>query len=90
MEIIWNADKAKSNIARHGVSFEEAQSVLRDPFALTREDEDAIGEQRFLTLGMSDSGQILNVVYTYRDSLIRLISAWKANAIQRRRYENRC
>jgi uncharacterized DUF497 family protein len=88
MKILWDAAKAKSNLDKHGVRFENTRRVLSDPFALTREDSDAAGEQRFVTLGMGGAGQILVVVYTYRDPLIRLISAWKANAAQRRRYES--
>ncbi|MEK6576344.1 MAG: BrnT family toxin [Nitrospirota bacterium] len=88
MEILWDHKKAATNIRNHeGVTFEEAESVLFDPFALTREDNDAEGEQRFVTLGMGGKGRILVVVFTYREETIRLISAWKANEPQRRRYE---
>jgi uncharacterized DUF497 family protein len=88
MKIVWDTAKAASNPQIHeGVTFEDAQHVLYDPFALTREDEDAQKEQRFVTLGMGGRGRILVVVYTYRDETIRLISAWKANEPQRRRYE---
>jgi uncharacterized DUF497 family protein len=88
MEIIWDPDKAAANLKLHqGVTFDEAKAVLFDPFALTREDDDARGEQRFVTLGMGGKGRILVVVYTYRKETIRVISAWKANAKQRRRYE---
>jgi uncharacterized DUF497 family protein len=45
-------------------------------------------EQRFVTLGMGGKGRILVVVYTYQEDTIRLISAWKANEPQRRRYES--
>ena len=63
-------------------------TVLEDDFALTREDSDARDEQRFVTLGMSSVGNLLVVVYTYREpDVIRLISAWKANKPQRSRYE---
>ncbi len=62
--------------------------MLSDDFALTREDPDALGEQRFVTLGLSDSGNLLVVVYTYRQpDLLRVISAWKANHRQRLKYE---
>lgn len=89
MNITWDPKKAAANSKNHaGVTFEEAQHVLFDPFALTREDDDAQGEQRFVTLGMDGKGRILVVVYTYRAETIRLISAWKANESQRRRYEN--
>ena len=62
--------------------------MLEDDFALTREDPDAQGEQRFVTLGLSSFGNLLVVVYTYREpDVIRLISAWKANKRQRVQYE---
>jgi len=88
MEIVWDSKKAAANPKNHdGVTFQEAQHVLLDPFALTREDFDAEGEQRFVTLGIGSKGRILVVVYTYINSTIRIISAWKANEQQRRRYE---
>lgn len=88
MEIVWDPDKAVANPKNHeGVTFEEAKLVLFDPFALTREDDDAQGEQRFVTLGLGGKGRILVVAYTYRKKTIRLISAWKVNEPQRRRYE---
>ena len=88
MEIVWDLDKAADNPKRHeGVTFEEAKQVLLDPFALTHEDHHAENEQRFVTLGMGAGGRILVVVYTYREETIRLISAWRANEPQRRRYE---
>jgi uncharacterized DUF497 family protein len=87
MQYEWDPAKAEANLATHGVSFTEAVTVLEDDFALTREDPDSAGEQRFVTLGMS-SGANLLVVYTYREpDVIRLISAWRANRRQRVRYE---
>jgi hypothetical protein len=72
-----------------GVGFAEAVAVLGDEFALTREDPDSEGEQRFVTLGANAEGQLLVVVYTYRDpDVTRLISAWKANKTQRTQYES--
>lgn len=88
MKVVWDARKAATSAKFHGVTFEEAQSVLLDPFALTREDDDAQGEQRFVTLGVGERSRVLVVVFTYRAATIRLISAWKANEAQRRRYEN--
>ena len=89
MKITWDSKKAVANPKNHdGVTFEEAQNVLLDPFALTREDSDSVDEQRFISLGMGSKGRILMVVYTYRDETIRFISAWKANEPQRRRYES--
>ena len=63
-------------------------TVLEDDLALTREDPDAVDEQRFVTLGMSGLGNLLVVVHTYRDpDIVRIISAWKANRRQRSLYE---
>lgn len=89
MEIEFDPDKAKQNPLRHeSVTFEEAKAVLLDPYALTREDNDIAEEQRFVSLGMGAKNRILVVVWTLRGDCIRLISAWKANQPQRRRYEN--
>ena len=88
MEIEFDPEKAALNPLNHeGVTFEEAASVLLDPYALTREDTDATGEARFATLGMGGRGRILVVVWTLRGDSPRLISAWKANKPQRSRYE---
>ena len=88
MEIEYDADKAAANPLNHdGVTFEEAKPVLLDPYALTREDIGAGGEQRFISLGMGGKGRILIVVWTLRGDCVRLISAWKANQPQKKRYE---
>jgi uncharacterized protein len=88
----WDLTKARANMLAHGVSFAEAATVLEDDFALTRNDPDALDEQRFVSLGLSDFGKLLVVVFTYREpDTIRVISAWKANRRQRRQYEKgRC
>lgn len=83
----WDPSKASANRRVHGVSFAEAATVLEDDQALTREDPDAIGEQRFVTLGLSGFGNLLVVVYAYRrPHVVRLISAWKASKRQRSQY----
>lgn len=69
------------------MTFAEAQAVWLDPYALTRDDPHAEGEPRFVTLGMGAQGRILIVVWTLRGERIRLMSSWKANQPQRRRYE---
>ena len=70
------------------MSFAEAATVLEDDFALTRDDPVAGEEPRFVTLGLSSLGNLLVVVYTYREpDVIRVISAWKANNRQRALYE---
>ena len=62
--------------------------MWEDAFALTREDPDAVGEQRFVKLGLSDQANLLVVVYAYREpDIIRMLSAWRANKRQRGVYE---
>ncbi|NOT18262.1 MAG: BrnT family toxin [Sulfuriferula sp.] len=88
MNIEFDPDKAAANPLRHdGVTFAEAKPVLLDPYALTKEDIEAQGEARFVTLGMGAKGRILVVVWTVRGDNVRLISAWKANQPQKVRYE---
>ena len=88
VEIDWDPRKAEANVREHGVLFAEAATVLTDDYALTREDQDSIGEQRFVSLGMSSTGALLVVVYTHREpDIYRLISSWKANKPQRSLYE---
>ena len=88
IRIDWDPAKAEANLLAHGVRFSEAATVLSDDFALTREDPDAVGEQRFVTLGMSATGVLVVVVYTHREpDIYRIISAWKAGKPQRRQYE---
>ena len=88
VDIDWDARKAEANLREHGVSFAEAATVLTDDYALTREDQDSVGEQRFVSLGMSATGTLLVVVFTHREpNIYRLISSWKANKPQRKQYE---
>ncbi len=88
MRFSWDPPKAAANLRAHAVSFAEAVTVLEDDFALTREDPAAVGEARFVTLGLSNAGNLLVVVYAYHEpDVIRVISAWKANKPQRRHYE---
>ena len=88
MEIDYDPAKAAANPLNHdGVTFDEATAVLLDPCALTRKDTDA-DEPRYVTLGRGAKGTILVVGWTTRGDCIRLISAWKANPLQRRRYEH--
>ena len=87
MDITWNPKKAITNFQKHKVRFSDAESVLFDPMALTRADDDAKEEQRFLSVGMNAVHEILVVVYTYRGDGIRLISARRATPKERRLYE---
>jgi len=84
----WDSRKASANLRTHGVSFAEAVTVLEDDLALTCEDVGNGDEERFVTLGLSDAGNLLVVVYAYGETdIIRVISAWKANRRQKEQYE---
>lgn len=74
MEVYWDPAKARANLKKHGVRFSDAESVLFDPLALSFEDKDATGEQRFVTVGRNALGIVLVVVYSYREHSIRLVS----------------
>ena len=87
MDIEWDSNKARMNLQKHGVFFSDAEIVLFDPNALTREDTQSEGEQRFVTIGSGATGSILVVVYTYRGDNIRLISARFAIKREREKYE---
>lgn len=84
----WHERKAKLNLAKHGVSFEEATSVFFDTRSVTVDDPDhSQRENRFVTTGMSDRGRILTLVQVDRGDRIRLISARRATARERSSYE---
>ncbi len=87
MRIRWDPVKTESNLRKHKVRFSDAESVLFDPAAMTREDEGADEEQRFVTIGKDSLERTLVVVYTYRGEEIRMISARRATARERRCYE---
>lgn len=87
MRFEWNADKARLNLRKHGVSFEEASTVFYDELSATGEDPDSLGERRFITIGVSFAGRLLAVVHADRDDTVRIISARAAAAAERRIYE---
>lgn len=78
--------KARSNLRKHGVSFAHAEQALRDDMAVTLEDTDAHGEQRFVTLGMDALGRVLVVIHTLRGERTRVISARKASRGETEQY----
>ena len=86
----WDTAKAASNKKKHGVSFEEAQSVFYDEFAVRFLDEDnSVSEERFLMLGFSDEARLLIVCHCERDqgNIIRIISARKATKNESNYYQ---
>jgi uncharacterized DUF497 family protein len=85
----WDQKKAASNARKHGVEFDEASTVFGDPLALLMQDPDhAVGEERYVLLGMSIQRRLLVVAFAERPPRTRLISARKATRKERRRYEN--
>jgi uncharacterized DUF497 family protein len=84
----WDPAKAASNLAKHGVDFADAATVLDDEHALTIVDEVA-ADERYVTVGADARGRVLAVAYAWRGSRVRLISARKATRSERRQYEER-
>ena len=85
----WDEEKAKSNLAKHGISFDEAASVFDDPLFLTFADpEHSLQEQRFLIMGESARGRLLVISYTDCKDITRLISVRPATRKERKAYES--
>ena len=90
MDIIWDPIKAEANFKKHGVSFEEAATVIQSAMTVTVEDDSSPDEERFVTIGISIKLRTIMVVHTYRaDNEIRIISARKATKKERETYEER-
>ncbi len=93
-EFEWDDAKAESNLSKHGVDFTDAMSVLLDPLAMTRhDDEHGDDEERWVSVGRAANGQILLVVHTFSNTsensaLVRLISARQPTRRERVQYEN--
>ena len=76
----WDQNKARTNLAKHGVSFEEAATVFGDALSLTIPDPaHSQKEERYIILGSSHTGKLLVVVHTERGDSIRIISARRAS-----------
>jgi uncharacterized DUF497 family protein len=94
LDITWDPVKAQSNIAKHGVAFVQAATVLLDALALTVFDAaHSEFEERWFTLGMASEGKLLAVSHTYQHSGpihvgVRIISAREATKRERQQYEN--
>jgi uncharacterized DUF497 family protein len=84
----WDPNKAKTNLAKHRVSFEEATTIFRDGFSITIPDPlHSEMENPFVTIGSSHRGKLIVVVHTERGNNIRIISARPASRRERRSYE---
>ena len=88
LQFTWDPGKAAANFRKHGVSFEDASTVFRNPLAKVLPDPThSEREQRSLILGHSAGGRLLLVVFTERHDRIRIISAREASTRERRGYE---
>lgn len=87
MRFQYDPAKAAANLKKHGVSFADAEGVLRDPLALTVPDPDSEGESRFITVGIGSAGELLVVVYAERNNEYRIISARRPTRKERTSYE---
>jgi uncharacterized DUF497 family protein len=87
MRFEWDPEKARRNIAKHGVLFEDATTAFADPLSLTTFDPDhSEDEDRFLLLGATLAGRLMVVSHTHRGEWIRIISARIASRRERRTY----
>ncbi len=89
----WDENKAKSNLHKHKIGFDEAETVFIDPFVVTFFDDfHSLEEERFISIGISNVNRILLVVHTEVSKeadavLIKIISCRKATALERKIYE---
>jgi uncharacterized DUF497 family protein len=84
----WDPKKARLNIKRHGISFDEASTAFRDPLSKTIDDPlHSDDEERFVLIGQSLAGRLLVVVHTERGDRVRIISARLATNKERFKYE---
>jgi hypothetical protein len=84
----WDEAKARNNLRKHRVSFEEAVTVFDDTMSITRDDPDhSESEDRFLTFGLSSRGRLLVVCHTDRPDRVRIINARTADRQERSYYE---
>ncbi len=87
MSFEWDANKASANLTKHHVHFADAVAVFDDGAAITIRDEDSEDEERWITIGLDAFERLLVVVYTWRGTNIRLISARKASRRERADHE---
>jgi uncharacterized DUF497 family protein len=89
MQFEWDKEKAKKNLKKHKVSFEEAMTVFYDPLSATFDDPDhSTDEERLITIGYSSHSRLLVISHTERGRIIRIINARPASAHERKRHES--
>jgi len=88
VQFTWDTAKARSNFRKHGVSFEEAATVFRDPLARIHEDPDhSFDERREIITGYSTTGRLLLVSFTEYGDAVRIIGARRPDAGERQKHE---
>jgi uncharacterized protein len=89
VECDWDPEKARKNLANHGVAFDEASTVFGDPLAITIDDPDhSQDEQRFPTTGLSSRQRLIIVAHTDRQGRVRIITAREVTMRERTQYES--
>jgi uncharacterized protein len=87
LDFEWHNAKAEANLQAHGLSFELAKTVFKDPFAVERlDDREDYGEERFVIIGMAEGQVLLFVAFTEREERIRIISARRATQYEQADY----
>lgn len=88
MQFAWDEKKKDHNERKHGVSFEEAETVFLDPLALIFDDEwHSVNEEREIIIGLSAGSRLLIISFTEKNNVIRIISAREATNKERKDYE---
>ena len=88
IKLDWDPSKARRNVRKHRIDFDEASTVFADTLSITIPDPDhSEDEERWVTVGLSNRHRLLVVVHTEEEETIRLISARKADRLERRKYE---
>jgi len=84
----WDAEKARQNVDKHGISFEEAVTAFGDPLSVTISDPDhSDSEDRRLLMGMSRRSRLVVVAFAERGDRLRIITARLASRREKRKYE---
>ena len=88
MRFEWDEEKSRANLKKHGVRFEDAETVWADAQSLEYFDVlHSVEEERYVKIGFSARSTLLTVVHTEREDLIRVVSARHATLKERKRYE---
>ena len=85
MQFTWDESKRESNLAKHGLDFNDATRIFAGPLVLFEDDREAYGEQRMIAIGLLDALVVL-IVHVESDNTIRIISMRKADKYETNLY----